>query len=473
MSIFKPWNYGEPFLLPPDPKEWLSSDHEAYFVANLILKLAKDHPLEYRNPEMGGRPSYHPVMMLIVMVFAYLRGVRSSRKIYRLLEENIAFKILACDQRPNFRTLCHFRATHSAWFEKILTRTLHVGMVLRVIDWSAVVVDGTPIQASASQGKSLTLEGLSRLQEEELQYLAERRAKAMLDEAARIDTEEDQAYGDDMGPRSLLMPLTSDKLERLTEAIGKAKLLEAGRARKERKAQAVILRSARVGKKPKCRVKRSKTRRLNSEEKRKLLSRLSRVRIPPRAKVNYTDPDSLTLKAKNGGFVQGYQVVRVTELHSGMILVNHLSPTGGESRELPKVVEKVLEISGIPQLYRVMADKGFSGEPNLKAVPKEQVAQLLIMQKKRAKSPLVKKQLKLNKRKHYWLRQRSVAEGSNAGTKEVRGFRRFYLRRWIGAKIELTLDAIAHNLMKLRTRIAKLTDEKLNQALTTSILCEG
>ena len=67
----------------------------------------------------------------------------------------------------------------------------------------------------------------------------------------------------------------------------------------------------------------------------------------------------------------------------------------------------------------------------------------------------------------------SVAEDSNAGTKEVRGFRRFHLRRWIEANIELTLDAIAHNLMKLRTKIAKPTDAKLNQVPINSTLCGG
>jgi len=75
--------------------------------------------------------------------------------------------------------------------------------------------------------------------------------------------------------------------------------------------------------------------------------------------------------------------------------------------------------------------------------------------------------------KKYWLKQRGVAEGSNAGTKEARGFRRFYLRRWGGAAIELTLDAVAHNLMKLRSKIKTLTDDKLQQALMNSALCEG
>ena len=228
MNIFKPWNFGETFILPPDPKDWLPAKHEAYYIAELILKLAKDNPLQYRDPEAGGRPAYHPVMMLIVMVFAYLRGVRSSRKIARLLEENIAFKVLSGDQCPDFRTLARFRALNANWFEKMLTRTLHVGMIMRVIDWSAVVVDGTPIQASANQGKSLTLKGLKKLKEEELEALAQDRAKAMMADAQRIDGEEDLAFGDDLGRRSMLKlkGLSSERLERPDEAIAKELVLK-------------------------------------------------------------------------------------------------------------------------------------------------------------------------------------------------------------------------------------------------------
>jgi len=469
MAIFKPWNYGETFLIQPDPKEWLPEYHEAYFVAELIIKLAHDTPVPLRDPEIGGRPAFNPMMMLIVMVFAYLRGVRSSRKINRLLIENIAFKILACDQKPNFRTLCRFRAFHSAWFEKMLTRTIHVGMVLRIIDFSAVIVDGTPIQASANQGKSLTLEGLTKVREEELLDLAAARAKAMMAEAAEIDAKEDQVLGDDIGPNSMLKGLTSERLGRLDDAIAKAKALEMLRLRKEGEARAAILRKAVPGKKARKRVKGTRGRKLSKEERRSLLSRLSKIRVPKHPKVNYTDPDSLTLKAKNGGFNQAYQVVRATELHSGMILVNHLSPSGGESRELPAVVEKTLEVTGMPELLRVLADKGYSGEPNLKQV--KGVFQLLIAQKVNAKSPLVKTQIKLNNRKRYWMKKRGIGEGSNAGTKEARGFRRFFLRRRGGVAIELMLDAIAHNLMKLRSKISKLTEPKLSKALINAAMC--
>ena len=264
MNLFRPWNYGDTFLLPPDPKEWLPSNHEAYFLADLVIRLAKDHPLQYRDPEAGGRPAYHPVMLLIVMIFAYLRGIRGSRKIARLLEENIAFKILAGDQRPDFRTLARFRALNAPWFEKMLSRTLHVGMVLRVIDWSAVIVDGTPIQASANQGKSLTLRGLKKLKEVELQGLAEAQAKAMMAEAQRIDSEEDLAFGDHMGQRSMLKELTSERLERLDEAIAKATLLEALRLHKERTARAVIMRLAKPARKSWKRVRKTKGRKLRA-----------------------------------------------------------------------------------------------------------------------------------------------------------------------------------------------------------------
>lgn len=482
MSIFLPWTYGETFLLPPDPKEWLPSNHEAYFVADLILKLTRRDILTTRSPEFGGRPAFHPVMLMTVIIFAYLRGVRSSRKIARLLVENVAFKILSSDQQPDFRTICRFRKDHSQWFERILVRTIHVGMTTGLIRFGAVVVDGTPLQASANAKHSHVLPTLKRMRKTHLLKLAEARAKAMLAEADAMDAAEDQALGNDVGSDSMLRGLTDERLERLDEAIAQAELADAERDRAIRKARRGVRK--RVARERKGRPKPGGfgqprrvlgRRKLSKKGSAKVLGRVGRVAIPAQAKVNVTDPDSRLLKAKNNGYMQGHQAIRATELHSGMILGNHVSPTGGESRELWPSLSGVLKVTGLPMLLRVIADAGYAGEPNLANPLRARVHELLICQKgvsKKAKSALIQAQRKLNSRKRYWMKRRGIAEGSNAGTKEARGMRRLLLRGRLGAAIELALDAIAHNIMKIRPVLNKLTYSKLNLALDQAAAIE-
>ena len=485
MSIFLDWNYGVPFLLPPDPSEWLPRGHEAYFVANMILKLTRGDVLTTRDPELGGRPAYHPIMMLMVIVFAYLRGVRSSRKIARLLQENVAFKVLSCDQQPDFRTICLFRKNHHQWFENMLARTIHVAMVLRVIDFSATVVDGTPIQASANSKHNHTLPSLKALREKHLAALAAKHAKNMILEADTIDALEDQTLGDDVGSESMLRGLRDEKLDRIDAAIALAQALGKERNQAVRKAKSRIRRKiaskAKLSNrcftpsKSRGKVFRIKSRRRLREDKaQKLLGKLAKVAIPKRPKVNTVDPDSKVLKAKNDGYMQGHQIIRATDLHSGMILSNHVSPTGGESRELWGCIGRVLNVTGLRKLHRVVTDAGYSGEPNLCDPLRTRVLEVLICQRgqEKAKSPIIQKQLKQNKKKKYWMRRRGIAEGSNAGTKEARGMRRFLLRGRLGAAIELALDAVAHNIMKLRSKFYKLTETKLTLALQRAAAVE-
>jgi hypothetical protein len=411
-------------------------------------------------------------MMSIVLIFSYMRGVHSSRRIERLLEENLAYKAISGDQMPDFRTLCRFRKNNLDWFELLLKRTIHIGYTLGLIDLGAVIVDGTPIQASANKSKSRRLKTLQRLKVADQEALAAIEAKRLVAQAEAQDAEEDGRYGDDGFPRPLLRQKVAieDRLQRIEMAIALAEQAEWARRRIIRKARARILRKAKPAKR---RLKRTgkKGRKLDPESGRKLLSKLSKMKIPKQARVNTTDPESLRLKAKNGGFLQGYQVIRVVDCKSGMILHNHVSPTGGESRELLPAIKATKRVLGVQLLLRVLADMGYAGEPNLKLIGKEHVLELLIPQAKRAtKSALVRAQKKLNSRRTYWLKRRGRIEATNGSTKEARGLRRFRIRGRLGAAIELSLDAVAHNFQKLFSTLKNISEPKLKQSLKNAAL---
>jgi len=411
-------------------------------------------------------------MMSIVLIFSYMRGVHSSRRIERLLEENLAYKAISGDQTPDFRTLCRFRKANLAWFELLLKRSIHVGYALGLIDLGAVIVDGTPIQASANKSKSRRLKTLKRLKSEDQETLAGLEAKRLVAQAEALDAEEDDRFGDDGFPRPLLRQKVAleDRLLRIEQAIALAGKAEKVRRSIIRRAKARIRGKAKPAKR---RLKRTgkKGRKLDPEGGRRILAKLSRMRIPKPARVNITDPESLRLKAKNGGFLQGYQVIRVVDSKAGMILHNHVSPTGGESKELLPAIIATKLVLGVPLLLRALADMGYAGEPNLKLITKDHVHELLIPQAKRAtRSTLIREQKALNARRTYWLKRRGRIEATNGSTKEARGLRQFRIRGRLGAAIELSLDAVAHNLQKIFSVLKNLTEPKLKRSLRNAAL---
>jgi len=87
------------------------------------------------------------------------------------LQENLAYKAISDDQTPDFRTLCRFRKANPGWFELLLKRSIHVGYALGLIDLGVVIIDGTPIQASANKSKSHRLRTLKRLKAEDQETL--------------------------------------------------------------------------------------------------------------------------------------------------------------------------------------------------------------------------------------------------------------------------------------------------------------
>ncbi len=78
-------------LLPPDLRDWLPDDHLAYFVSELVDELDLGAIESYYEAETRGQPPYHPRLMVKLLVYGYCLGVRSSRKIARRVDEDIAF----------------------------------------------------------------------------------------------------------------------------------------------------------------------------------------------------------------------------------------------------------------------------------------------------------------------------------------------------------------------------------------------
>ena len=113
---FLPSGRDQPFLLPPDLRDWLPPEHLAWFVLDVVDQLDLAPFLRAHRDDGHGHPAYDPKTLLGVLLYAYAIGVRSSRQIERRCIEDLAFRVLAGNQLPDHVTIARSgSATSRPW----------------------------------------------------------------------------------------------------------------------------------------------------------------------------------------------------------------------------------------------------------------------------------------------------------------------------------------------------------------------
>jgi transposase len=177
--------------MPQSPLEWLPENHLAYFVLDVLEQLdlssierklqAKDH--------RGERP-YSPRMMTALLVYGYMVGILSSRRIEQATHSDVAFRMLAAGEHPHFTTVNSFRDSHrealAALFEQVLELCMSAGLV----KLEHVAIDGTKLKANASKHKAMSAERMEKTEKQLTEEIEQLLAKAEATDAA-----EDAAYG--------------------------------------------------------------------------------------------------------------------------------------------------------------------------------------------------------------------------------------------------------------------------------------
>ena len=145
----------------------------------------------YQGEERGG-PPYRPRMMVKVLLYGYCTGVASSRRIARRLHEDIAFRVLAANNTPDFRTVSDFRKDHLEALADLFLQVLALCQRAGLVKLSHVALDGTKVRANASRNKAMSY---ARMKEKKEQLAAE--VAELLRQAEEVDEEEDRRYGRD------------------------------------------------------------------------------------------------------------------------------------------------------------------------------------------------------------------------------------------------------------------------------------
>ncbi len=214
-KTFRSYEPDQIFLMPVSMQEWLPSDHLAYFISDVVDHLNLSAITERYACEERGYPPYHPTMMVKVLLYAYCIGVASSRKIEKHLCEDIAFRVLAANNTPDFRTISDFRKDHLRALAGLFLQVLKLCQKTGLVKLGHVALDGTKIKANASKHKAMSYK---RMQEEETRLEAE--VAELLKRAETVDEEEDRRYGKDKKGDELPKELVfrESRLKKIKEA---------------------------------------------------------------------------------------------------------------------------------------------------------------------------------------------------------------------------------------------------------------
>ncbi len=166
--------------------------------------------------------------MVSLLLYGYCVGERSSRKIEKLCETDLAFKVVAANKKPDHATIARFRRKNLKELEELFTQILRLCAEAGLVKVGVVAIDGTKMKANAALAANRTHEAI----EKEIK----REVTKMLSEAETVDREEDGRHGKKRGdelPEDMRVRKT--RIERLRECKERLEKEAKERAAKQQK----------------------------------------------------------------------------------------------------------------------------------------------------------------------------------------------------------------------------------------------
>ena len=338
---FRRWSPDQQWLFPPSPRDWLDENHLVYFLLDVVGQMDLSPFYERYKNSLTGQPPFHPQMMVTLLLYAYCRGVFSSRKIQTRCVEDVAFRVIVGEDAPDIRTISDFRKDNLSHMQQLFVQTLQVCAQAGLVKLGRVALDGSKFKANASRHKAMSYE---RMQQEEERL--QREIAELLTKAQQTDDAEDSEHGDRHGdelPDELAR--RESRLKRIQEA--KAALEEAAR----QKAQDQVDAMEAEGRKH----------RTNTDEA-----------VPDaKAQRNFTDPESKIMKTSNKGSDQCGNAQIVTS-EDQIILAADVTNHANDVRQVEPMLQQLqanvatAKVKG--NVKDFIADAGYFSEDNIQSV---------------------------------------------------------------------------------------------------------
>lgn len=446
MQNFVQGDRDQPYLLPPDLREWLPEDDLAHFVVEAVERVPLSEFVV--NTRGTGSAQYHPRVMLALLIYCYANGIFSSRRIERATYRDIGVRYVTANTHPDHDTICKFRRENRAAVEAAFLEVLLLAKELKLLRVGRVSVDGTKVKANASKRRSIRYDRAVQLRE---QLRGE--VRDLLGKAERADNK------DEADPQQL--PKELARRERL------ASQLDAACKRLERQAKAQAEAD-----------QAEYERKVAAREKREGRAKGRRIKAPAETpkestQVNLTDADSgLMRRNKRSEYRQAYNAQAVVDADgSQLVLGARVSRCASDRNELVADVDAVPAAVGAPT--QVLADNGYATETEVETLTDREMDVLVAVgtedrrrqhdfrplpdpeQATEATPPkapwLVAMREKLSQadnRASYRRRQQTV-EPVFGIMKQALGFRQFLLRGHAKVTGEWQLLALAYNCKRL------------------------
>ena len=451
-KTFRSYDMNQQLLLPPDLRQWLRPDHLALYVSDVVEALDLSGILKvYEEGDGRGRPPYHPVLMVKLLIYGYCIGKMSSRKIEQATHDDVAFRVLSCNQQPDHDSIAEFRKRHLPELAKLFVQVLELCQRAGLVKLGHVAIDGTKIKANASKWQTMSY---ARMSEAEQELAAE--VERLLAAAQRVDDEEDKLYG--QGQRGDELPAElrnrESRLARIREL--KADMEREAREAAEKKAEAAKQRNKEHAQK-------------EQESGQKFRGRPARVIDPEqvipagKTKRNFTDPDSRIMKDHGTKtFQQAYNIQIGVDAQAQIIVAAKVVQAGVDQEQLVPLLREVEKNLGrLPN--QVSADAGYYSRA---AITHQSVRDVDLHVPPNQRKPLdwgpevaLPENATLQERMWHKLgskagrevfsKRKVIVEPVFAQVKHVRGFRQFLLRGLAQVEAEWLLVCMTHNLMKM------------------------
>ena len=446
MAIFHPINRDTDYLFPPSVQDWLSENHLARYIAQVVESL--DLSEIERAYTGSGSTAYYPATLLGLLIYGYATGTFSSRKIERATYDSLPFRFIACNRHPDHDTLATFRRKFGAQFESCFVQVLQIAQANRFSQFGTVSLDGTKLHANASRHSALSYEHAGKI---------EAQLKLEVQELFALAETADQ----NELPDGLVVP---DEIARRKDQI---KAIEAAKAKIEARAQERYQREkAEFDAKLKAREARE------AELGRKLGGKKPTPpsEAPqPQDQINLTDEESRIMKTAGGGFDQCYNAQALVDTESMLVVVPHVTQDCNDKRQVEPLVEKLQALpEGLNAPDILLADTGYHSEHNVTVCIKADITPMIAAGREghhphwkerfSEPQPLADGATPVERMKHtlktqagkktYALRKQTV-EPVFGIIKSVMGFRQFMLRGLENVRNEWTLVCLAWNLKRM------------------------
>ena len=434
------------YLLPPSVDDWLTQDHLARFVVEIVDGL----DLSNLTRQYAGRGSkaHHPATLLALLVYGYSTGVFSSRKLEMATYDSVAFRYIAAGSHPDHDTLAAFRRRFIDELAGLFVQVLEMATEMKLLKLGTVCLDGTKIHANASRHSALSHGHIVKLEAQLKQEVQELLALAEQADTANI-------------PDGMSLPKELQLREDRLAAMAAAKAKIAARAA-ERYA----------------REKAEFDEKMNQREaKEKETGKKPRGKAPtapePGAKdsdqINLTDEESRIMPVAGGGFEQCYNAQAGVDADTMLVVATTLTQAPNDKQQVQPMIKVLQEqASKLGDVDTLIADTGYCSEKNVNVCEQAKIEPLIAVARQdhhphwRARftepAPLAQDATPMQAMTHrlstlagkaaYAIRKQTV-EPVFGIIKSVMGFRQFSLRGLRKATGEWNLVCLAWNVKRM------------------------